>query len=178
MVRHPFEAKLGGPQRTPSRRRAQQSPTQRLPYHGRGPKTLRDGARARQHREGTSAENACEVGQHVLRQPRGGGQKLVGLSRRLERPNGRNYRSNKQLTLAAGLVAPFIPCRSARRQRSALASFRHRRARSGGADGASGLCVGMLRPRRGTGTADANTAARAALHVQNVLRRDYDLMPG
>ena len=27
------------------------------------------------------------------------------------------------------------------------------------------------------GTADANTAARAALHVQNVLRRDYDLMP-
>jgi len=27
------------------------------------------------------------------------------------------------------------------------------------------------------GTADANTAARAALHVQNVLRRDYGLMP-
>ena len=27
------------------------------------------------------------------------------------------------------------------------------------------------------GTADANTAARAALHIQNVLRRDYDLMP-
>ena len=27
------------------------------------------------------------------------------------------------------------------------------------------------------GAADANTAARAALHVQNVLRRDYDLMP-
>jgi hypothetical protein len=27
------------------------------------------------------------------------------------------------------------------------------------------------------GTADANTAARAALHVQSVLRRDYDLMP-
>jgi hypothetical protein len=27
------------------------------------------------------------------------------------------------------------------------------------------------------GTADAHTAARAALHVQNVLRRDYDLMP-
>ena len=26
------------------------------------------------------------------------------------------------------------------------------------------------------GAADANTAARAALHVQNVLRRDYDLM--
>ena len=26
-------------------------------------------------------------------------------------------------------------------------------------------------------TADANTAARAALHVQSVLRRDYDLMP-
>jgi hypothetical protein len=26
------------------------------------------------------------------------------------------------------------------------------------------------------GTADANTAARAALHVQSVLRRDYDLM--
>ena len=25
------------------------------------------------------------------------------------------------------------------------------------------------------GTADANTAARAALHVQSVLRRDYDL---
>jgi hypothetical protein len=25
--------------------------------------------------------------------------------------------------------------------------------------------------------ADANTAARAALHVQSVLRRDYDLMP-
>ena len=24
---------------------------------------------------------------------------------------------------------------------------------------------------------DANTAARAALHVQSVLRRDYDLMP-
>jgi hypothetical protein len=27
-----------------------------------------------------------------------------------------------------------------------------------------------------TGAADANTAARAALHVQNILRRDYDLM--
>ena len=27
------------------------------------------------------------------------------------------------------------------------------------------------------GTADANTTARAALHIQNVLRRDYDLMP-
>ena len=27
------------------------------------------------------------------------------------------------------------------------------------------------------GTAGAHTAARAALHVQNVLRRDYDLMP-
>jgi hypothetical protein len=27
-----------------------------------------------------------------------------------------------------------------------------------------------------TGAADANTAARAALHVQSVLRRDYDLM--
>jgi hypothetical protein len=27
------------------------------------------------------------------------------------------------------------------------------------------------------GAADANTAARAALHVQGVLRRDYDLMP-
>jgi hypothetical protein len=27
------------------------------------------------------------------------------------------------------------------------------------------------------GAADANTAARAALHVQSVLRRDYDLMP-
>jgi hypothetical protein len=27
------------------------------------------------------------------------------------------------------------------------------------------------------GAADANTAARAALHVQRVLRRDYDLMP-
>ena len=26
------------------------------------------------------------------------------------------------------------------------------------------------------GTADANTAARAALHVQSGLRRDYDLM--
>jgi hypothetical protein len=26
------------------------------------------------------------------------------------------------------------------------------------------------------GAADANTAARAALHVQTVLRRDYDLM--
>jgi hypothetical protein len=26
------------------------------------------------------------------------------------------------------------------------------------------------------GAADANTAARAALHVQGVLRRDYDLM--
>ena len=26
------------------------------------------------------------------------------------------------------------------------------------------------------GTADANTAARAALYVQSVLRRDYDLM--
>ena len=26
------------------------------------------------------------------------------------------------------------------------------------------------------GAADANTAARAALHVQSVLRRDYDLM--
>ena len=26
------------------------------------------------------------------------------------------------------------------------------------------------------GTADANTAARAALYVQGVLRRDYDLM--
>ena len=26
-------------------------------------------------------------------------------------------------------------------------------------------------------TADANTAAHAALHVQSVLRRDYDLMP-
>ena len=26
------------------------------------------------------------------------------------------------------------------------------------------------------GAADANTAARAALHVQNVLRHDYDLM--
>ena len=32
------------------------------------------------------------------------------------------------------------------------------------------LCV--LSP----GAADANTAARAALHVQSVLRRDYDLM--
>jgi hypothetical protein len=27
------------------------------------------------------------------------------------------------------------------------------------------------------GAADANTAARAALHVQSVLRRDYDLIP-
>ncbi len=27
------------------------------------------------------------------------------------------------------------------------------------------------------GTADANTAARAALYVQNILRRDYDLLP-
>jgi hypothetical protein len=27
------------------------------------------------------------------------------------------------------------------------------------------------------GAADANTAARAALHVQSVLRLDYDLMP-
>ena len=27
-----------------------------------------------------------------------------------------------------------------------------------------------------SGTADANTAARAAVHVQSVLRRDYDLM--
>jgi hypothetical protein len=27
------------------------------------------------------------------------------------------------------------------------------------------------------GAADANTAARAALHVQSVLRRDYDLVP-
>jgi hypothetical protein len=26
------------------------------------------------------------------------------------------------------------------------------------------------------GTADANTAARAALHVQQALRHDYDLM--
>jgi hypothetical protein len=26
------------------------------------------------------------------------------------------------------------------------------------------------------GTADANTAARAAIHVQSVLRRDYDLL--
>jgi hypothetical protein len=26
------------------------------------------------------------------------------------------------------------------------------------------------------GAADANTAARAALHVQSILRRDYDLM--
>jgi hypothetical protein len=26
------------------------------------------------------------------------------------------------------------------------------------------------------GAADANTAARAAIHVQSVLRRDYDLM--
>ena len=33
------------------------------------------------------------------------------------------------------------------------------------------LCVSSA------GTADANTAARAALHVQSVLRRDYDLMP-
>jgi hypothetical protein len=33
------------------------------------------------------------------------------------------------------------------------------------------LCVSSV------GTADANTAARAALHVQSVLRRDYDLMP-
>jgi hypothetical protein len=32
------------------------------------------------------------------------------------------------------------------------------------------LCVSS------SGTADANTAARAALHVQSVLRRDYDLM--
>jgi hypothetical protein len=28
-----------------------------------------------------------------------------------------------------------------------------------------------------TGAADANTAARASLHVQSVLRRDHDLMP-
>jgi hypothetical protein len=27
------------------------------------------------------------------------------------------------------------------------------------------------------GAADANTAARAALHVQSVLRRDYDVIP-
>jgi hypothetical protein len=33
------------------------------------------------------------------------------------------------------------------------------------------LCVSSA------GTTDANTAARAALHVQSVLRRDYDLMP-
>jgi hypothetical protein len=33
------------------------------------------------------------------------------------------------------------------------------------------LCVSSA------GAADANTAARAALHVQSVLRRDYDLMP-
>jgi hypothetical protein len=26
------------------------------------------------------------------------------------------------------------------------------------------------------GAADANTAARAAIHVQNILRREYDLM--
>ena len=34
------------------------------------------------------------------------------------------------------------------------------------------LCVSSA------GTADANTAAHAALHVQSVLRRDYDLIPG
>jgi hypothetical protein len=28
------------------------------------------------------------------------------------------------------------------------------------------------------GAADANTAARAAIHVQNVLRREYDLLTG
>ena len=28
----------------------------------------------------------------------------------------------------------------------------------------------------GAGAADANTAARAAVHVQNMLRRDYDLL--
>jgi len=33
------------------------------------------------------------------------------------------------------------------------------------------LCVSSA------GTADANTTARATLHVQSVLRRDYDLMP-
>jgi hypothetical protein len=33
------------------------------------------------------------------------------------------------------------------------------------------LCVSSA------GTADANTAAHAALHVQSVLRRDYDLLP-
>jgi len=27
-----------------------------------------------------------------------------------------------------------------------------------------------------SGTADANTAARAAIHVQSALRRDYDLL--
>jgi len=27
------------------------------------------------------------------------------------------------------------------------------------------------------GAADANTAARAAVHVQSMLRRDYDLLP-
>ena len=27
-----------------------------------------------------------------------------------------------------------------------------------------------------SGTADANTAARAAIHIQNALRRDYDLL--
>jgi hypothetical protein len=32
------------------------------------------------------------------------------------------------------------------------------------------LCVAAA------GTADANTAARAAAHVQSVLRRDYDLL--
>jgi hypothetical protein len=32
------------------------------------------------------------------------------------------------------------------------------------------LCVSSV------GTADANTAARAALHVQSALRRNYDLM--
>ena len=35
-----------------------------------------------------------------------------------------------------------------------------------------GLCVCVL----AAGAADANTAARAAVHVQNVLRRDYNLL--
>jgi hypothetical protein len=39
-----------------------------------------------------------------------------------------------------------------------------------GADFNWSLCV------LSSGTADANTAARAAVHVQSVLRRDYDLL--
>ena len=67
-------------------------------------------------------------------------------------------------------------------QRRALAEIR----KQDGCHNVQGIAINRVTDERAetnwslcvlsVGAADANTAARAALHVQTVLRRDYDLM--